>query len=364
MAIPQQRDPEVTRAALTQWLGEQMPGAAGVEISELAVPPATGFSNETILFDAQWRESDGSAGSGRFVLRIGPTGYSIYLEPQFEEQYRILAALGPNTDVPVAPVPWFERDTAVLGAPFYVMTRVDGDVPGDTPPYTTAGFLFDATPHQQATAYDSALSAMARVHAVDWKSLGLDFLDRPSRGALGLDQELSYYERFFTWAMNGRPHATLETAFDWLRRNRPAPGSEPVTLCWGDARIGNVMFNDFQCVAVFDWEMANLGNPMQDLGWWKFLDRHHSEGSGVPRLPGFPSYAQTERRYEELTGTKVENLDYYEVFAGARFGVIMVRIADLVIEYGMMPPDTDLAWNNAVTRLLAPMVGAPPPSGA
>jgi len=258
--------------------------------------------------------------------------------------------------VPVAPVCWYETDPGVLGAPFYVMARVDGDVPGDTPPYTTGGFLFDASPEQQARAYDSAITAMARIHSVDWRALGLGFLDRPERGAIGLDQELSYYERFFAWAMAGRAHPLLERAFEWIRANRPAPHSEPLTLCWGDARIGNVMFDDFECAAVFDWEMANLGNPMQDLGWWKFLDRHHSEGSGVPRLPGFPSYDATVARYHELTGHPVDALDFYEVFAAVRFGVIMVRIADLVIEYGMMPPDSDLAWNNPVTRLLEGMV--------
>jgi len=363
MAIPQQRDPDATRAVLVDWLSKQLPGASDVSVSELTVPPATGFSNETILFDAHWTDQHGLPCDERFVLRVGPTGYALFYDAHFEDQYRILEALGSHTDVPVPPVRWFESDPSLLGAPFYVMSYVAGQAPSDTPEYTTTGFLFDATPEQQARAYDTGLQAMAQVHAVDWRAAGVDFLDVPSRGALGFDQQLNYYKEFFAWAGGGAPHPVLDPAFAWVTRNRPEPGSEELALCWGDARVGNILFDDFQCAAVLDWEMAAIGNPIADLAWWKFLDRHHSEAIGVPRLAGFPSYDDTIRRYEELSDRTVDRdvLDFYEVFAGVRFGVIMVRIAQLVVEFGLLPPDTDLGRNNNVTRLLAPMVGAPMP---
>ncbi len=107
--------------------------------------------------------------------------------------------------------------------------------------------------------------------------------------------------------------------------------------------------------------MVTLGNPVEDLGWWIFLDRHHSEGLEAPRLLGFTSYEETLACYEEQTGRKVENLHYYQVFAGFRFGVIMIRLAQQMVEYGVMPADSDFETNNIVTRLLARILELPPP---
>jgi aminoglycoside phosphotransferase (APT) family kinase protein len=122
-----------------------------------------------------------------------------------------------------------------------------------------------------------------------------------------------------------------------------------------------MIFEGFECRAVLDWEMVTLGDPVQDLGWWLFLDRHHSEGVGVPRLPGFPSYAATIARWEDLTERRAEHVAFYEVFAGLRFAVIMMRLAQLMIEFEVLPPDADLERNNVVTQLLAKLLGLPPP---
>jgi aminoglycoside phosphotransferase (APT) family kinase protein len=202
---------------------------------------------------------------------------------------------------------------------------------------------------------------MARVHGTDWKALGLEFLDRPHRGSPGLDQEVNYYKRYLEWAAGGTPQPIAEAVLDWIEANRPATDQAPLALCWGDSRIGNQIFRDFECRAVLDWEMVTLGDPVMDLGWWLFLDRHHSEGLGVPRLPGFPSREATVTRWEELTGRRAEHLDFYETFAGFRFAVIMVRLAGLLDTYELLPPDSDMATNNVVTQLLAKMLALPPP---
>ena len=81
-------------------------------------------------------------------------------------------------------------------------------------------------------------------------------------------------------------------------------------LLWGDARIGNIIFDGTRPAAVLDWEMVTLGSPEMDLAWSIFLDRHHSEGMGLPRLEGFPSYEETVERYEALTGFEVQDLHY------------------------------------------------------
>ena len=98
-------------------------------------------------------------------------------------------------------------------------------------------------------------------------------------------------------------------------------------------------------------------NPEQDLAWWLFLDRHHSEGIGIERLAGLPGREETVARYEELIDRRVRHLDYYEVFAAFRFAVIMCRLWQLLVEYGAVPADADPQASNIPARLLAGMLG-------
>ena len=188
------------------------------------------------------------------------------------------------------------------------------------------------------------------------------FLDAPKWGEGPLGQQLRYYAHFLEWASGGKPHPTCEAALRWLEANRPA--GEPVALCWGDSRIPNMVFRDNRCVAVLDWEMVTLGNPEQDLGWWVFMDWHHSAGIDVPRLEGFPSREQTVERYEQLTGRPVRNLEYYEVFAAFRFAVIMIRVVHHLEARGVALPEPELALNNPCARALARMLDLPPPGSA
>jgi aminoglycoside phosphotransferase (APT) family kinase protein len=274
-------------------------------------------------------------------------------------QFRVMEILG-RTDVPVPRVLWLEDDEQVLGAPFYVMARVEGRIPTDSPPYHMGGWMTEITPEERAAIWWSGLETLARIHRLDPETHGLGFLDLPLAGATALERQLHYYERYLAWAARGRPQPTCEPALEWLRRHRPR-GPEPVGVCWGDARIGNMIFQDGGCVAVLDWEMATLGNPEQDLAWFLFLDRHHSEGCGVPRLPGFPPREQSIERWEAWTGRAARHLDYYEVFAAFRFAVIMIRVAQQLTAHGLFPPDSDFETNNTVTALLARILDLPPP---
>jgi aminoglycoside phosphotransferase (APT) family kinase protein len=358
MPIPQQRDLALTRTALARWLGRRV-RAADVAVANLRVPAATGYSNDTLLFDATWSE-DGERRSQGLVARIRPSGYLVFPEVDVALQYRVMGILRAHTDVPVPPVHWLETDDSILGAPFYVMGLVEGQIPSDNPPYTMEGFVHDATPAQRDRLYRSGLEAMARVHRVDWQRLGFGFLDRPADGRPGLDQQLSYYERFYEWAARGRPQPVAQAAWEWIKAHVPGE-DEPLRLCWGDSRISNEVFSDFECMAVLDWEMVTLGNPEQDLAWWIFLDRHFTEGLGLARPEGFLSYDETVTEWERLTGLECRHLRFYEVFAGFRFAVIMMRLAQMMITYEVIPPDSDLETNNIVTRLLATMLEVPAP---
>jgi aminoglycoside phosphotransferase (APT) family kinase protein len=125
-----------------------------------------------------------------------------------------------------------------------------------------------------------------------------------------------------------------------------------------------MIFNDeFECAAVLDWEMTTVGPAEEDLGWWLFLDTHHSQGTGVPRLKGFPTHGETEAQYAQLLGRPLRDMPFWKVFAGYRFAVVMMRLTAMTEVMGMVPAGQSerLAQNNAVTRVLAALLELPSP---
>ncbi len=349
MPIPQQRDPERTTQQLIAWLAGKMPRATDLQVANLTPPTATGFSNDTLLFDLSWRE-DGAERQQGFVVRIEPRGYAIFPEYNLAQQYTVMRILGESSTVPVPRVYWIEDAGSIFGAPFYLMSKIEGRIPGDNPPYHVGGWVTEIPPEERRSLWMDGLEVLTRIHKLDWQKLGFGFLDQPQRGATGLAQQIHYYENYLVWAARGRPQPIAERALTWIKAHLPA--GEPLALCWGDARIGNMIFRDGKCQAVLDWEMVTLGNPEQDLAWWLFLDRHHSEGLMTERLAGFPSREETVVRYEELMARRVRHLEFYEIFAGFRFAVIMMRVAQMMIAYEVLPPDSELESNNIVTQLL------------
>jgi aminoglycoside phosphotransferase (APT) family kinase protein len=258
------------------------------------------------------------------------------------------------TDVPVPKMFWLEKDDAgVLGAPFYVMGQLRGRVPPDNPPYHSVGWVTEISPAERAAIWWGGIEAIAKIHRLDYRAVGFGFLDANGEGGTALERQLRYYDDYFEIAACGRPQPIAAAARDWLRRHMPA--DEPTVLQWGDARIGNIIFDGVEPVAVLDWEMVTLGPPGADLAWTIFLDRHHSEGIGAERLEGFPSYEESVARYEKLSGHRVRDLHYYQVFAGYRFAVIMMRIAQQMVRYGLMDEEggRNFELDNTVTRLLA-----------
>jgi aminoglycoside phosphotransferase (APT) family kinase protein len=367
MPIPEQRDLEAARGIVAGWLAGVVPGASAVEVGPISGPAFTGFSNETLLFDASWLpEGGGERVTESLVLRVEPTLHTVFMEADFENQYKVLQTLGERTEVPVPTMRWFEPDPSFLGAAFFVMGAVDGRAPTDTPPYTLGGWFFEeTTPAERRAVVEHGLEAMGKVHAVDWRALGLDYLDKPQYGALGFEQQLRYYEAAFEWASPDRePPPIALAALEWVREHAPTKDPE-LTLCWGDARINNQLFGaSYDVAAVVDWEMVTIADPMMDLGWWLFLDRHFHEGMPATRLEGFPTREEMVTHYEQSTGRTARDLEFYEIFGGLRFAVVMMRLGTLLVDFELLPADTDMAINNAVTRVLADMLGLPQPGPA
>jgi aminoglycoside phosphotransferase (APT) family kinase protein len=360
MPVPDQRDPELTRARLESWLASRLPSASDVAVSAVQTPAATGFSAETLMFDASWREPGSGQRRERLVAKVAPTGFQIFPEPRFGAQFRLLQILA-TTSLTVPAVHWYEPDAGVLGAPFYVLSRVDGQVPTDMPPYHSDGWVTTVSPAERERMWWAGVDVLAQVHGLDVDALDLRFVDQVSYGPTGLCQRLSYYEHYLSWGYSGRV-PVAEAALRWLRAHQPAEAHEPVLL-WGDARIGNIIYTGGGVAAVLDWELATLGQPEEDLAWFLYLDRHHSEGVGAARLPGFLDAASTIARYEALAGRPMRDMAYYEVLSGFKFTVVMARIGQLFIHYDLVPADNDFPFNNTASQLLARTLGLPPPGG-
>jgi len=357
---PQGRDYEETRKILARWLAERLPRARKLEVGELSGPSATGFSSDTLLFDLAYDE-DGRRVERGLVVRLEPRGLNVFPEYDVAAQFRLMEALGRAGRVPVPKVLWLEEDPDWLGVPFYAMERVAGRVPTDNPPYHVGGWVAEeATERERTELWWSAIDTLGLIHRTDWKALDLGFVETRDPGRTHLERQLAYYERYFTWALADLPHPTVVLALEWLRSN--APADEPVGLCWGDARIGNMIFDGTRCAAVLDWEMATLGNPEQDLAWFLFLDRHHSEGLGAPRLPGFPGRDESVARWEAASGLRARHLFYYEVFAAMRFSVIMMRVVQQLKHSDILPVESGFEVDNTCSRLLAQLLELPPPS--
>jgi aminoglycoside phosphotransferase (APT) family kinase protein len=331
-----------------QWLEGRLPRATDLRVSELSGPGTTGFSNDTLMFELAWKE-DGRKRCERLVLRIQPTGMRVFPEYDLGLQFRVMQSLA-GTNVPVPRMFWKEDDPDIFGAPFYIMQRIDGRIPDDNPPYHGGGWMTEIAPEERTAIWWSGVETLAQIHKLDWRALGL--LPEPSPGVTPLAQQLAYYEHYLAWVSQHGHYPVSEAGLEWLKKHRPA-GPEPTVLCWGDSRLGNMIFREGRCVAVLDWEMVTLGNPAQDVAWWLFFDEHHSAGCELPRLSGIPGREETIDRYQMWSGIELEHLDYYDVFAATRFSVIMARLGQQMKSYGVLPAESDFDANNTCTRMLA-----------
>lgn len=333
---------------LTAWLAVRHPDASNIRIPKVE-PPGQGYSNETWMLDLVW-ERNGAQETRPLVLRLQPTGIGLFPEYELSIQYRCMEKLA-GTDVPVPRLLGFAGPDSPLGPPFYLMERLPGRMVRENPLYHLEGWLHDLPASGQRAVWFAGIDAIARVNRLDWHTLGFDFLDRRSAGQSHLDEQLAGQRRFLGWVeAQAEPYPRLRRALEWLESHRP--GEEAVGLCWGDSKIGNMLFEDERCVGLLDWEMARLGDPVDDLAWYITLDRALSAGYGVPRLPGFPPCAETVAHWEKISGRSARRLPYYEVLCAFKFALIMARIGHCYAERGLVPREMRMDLNNGGAALL------------
>ena len=178
---------------------------------------------------------------------------------------------------------WFEEDPSILGARFVVHGARSREGARGQPQLPRRGLDAGAASEAQRRVWESGLDTMARIHRLDRDAVGLGWIaaSRPRSSSTSTTQ-------YRTFACGDVPYPAVDRAFEILEAMRSAAADRPA-LCWGDSRIGNMIFGaDQRVAAVLDWEMVTAGDPVQDLAWYLLLDRHHSEALDVPRLPGLP----------------------------------------------------------------------------
>ncbi|WOC11376.1 phosphotransferase family protein [Gordonia sp. MP11Mi] len=331
------RDPEWLRERLDAWLKKR--AGPHAQVTAVDIPSANGMSSETLLVSAVIDGIDQA-----LVARVAPMPDSdpVFDSYDLDGQFQLIRHIAEHTEVPVPRLWWSEPDPAPLGAPFFVMNRVDGEVPPDVMPYTFGSWVSEGTPDQQQRLVTESVGVLAKIHAAPLPSVGVPVIasgEDPLRAHVGRLRE------FYRWASEGRAGAPLiERGFAWVDKHMPEQ-SEPV-LCWGDARIGNIVYDDYSPAAVLDWEMATIGPRELDIAWMIFIHRFFqdiTELAGMAGLPDFLTRDDVSAEYERQTGHAPADLDFYTLYAALIHAVIMYRIQCRAIRFGQAaePADPD-----------------------
>jgi aminoglycoside phosphotransferase (APT) family kinase protein len=340
------RDPGAMRGQFEAWLQATLPDGNHAEVVELTSPESNGMSSETLLVTARWNE-DGAAVERRLVARVEPpaTDYPVFTTYDLDMQFQVMRLVSANTDVPIPETHWYEPDPSVLGGAFFVMDRIDGLVPPDVMPYTFGdNWVFDGTPGARRTIQDSAVRAMAGIHSIRPDRFDLAFLQLDQPGDTALERSLNQWKAYHEWVVGDRRSRLLDDCFAWLTEHLPTDAG-PDALSWGDGRIGNMMFQNNEVVAVLDWEMAAVAPPEVDLGWMCYLHLFFQDLAvqlGAPGLPEMFRPVDVAATYAEAAGNPVGDLTWHIAYAAMRHGVIMRRVTERSIFFGEAEAPDDI----------------------
>jgi aminoglycoside phosphotransferase (APT) family kinase protein len=292
------REPLLVLEPLLAFLDAHGLGAGEPEIE----PIGDGHSNVTYAL---------RRGDARLVVRRPPRGPLPPSAHDVLREARVLRAL--EGSAPVPRVLAVCEDGALIGAPFYVMERLDGEVVGDAVPAA-----LDSEAERRRIG-EELVDALVTLHGVDWRAAGLEGFGKPEGY---LQRQLKRFGGL--WERNRtRELPAVERVGRWLADHLPE--SPPATIVHGDYRLGNVMYAlgaPARVVAIFDWEMSTIGDPFADLGYlstfWVSRDDPHAgvfEQHAITRAPGFPSRAELIARYEERSGRSMGDIRWYEALA-------------------------------------------------
>jgi aminoglycoside phosphotransferase (APT) family kinase protein len=292
--------------AVRAWIGDRLPGEGPFRMKRVT----TGHSNE--LFSL---ERDGH----RFVLRRPPRVSNSPRAHDMAREFRVQRALH-ESGVPHAEAFLLCEDDDVIGAPFYVMEHLDGlrlydDLPAP----------FDEPAARRRVA-EELFDALAAIHDVDWRAVGLDDFGRPDNfTARQADRWMRQLASYRT-----RDLPDLDAAARWLCDH--VPTTQRATLIHGDYGLHNVLYAREQptcMIGVVDWETATIGDPLMDLGYLAGLWLEGDEpqrwiASALPYdVAGFPGRAELTARYASRTGLELTDLAWYRAMAQLKVACIL-----------------------------------------
>jgi aminoglycoside phosphotransferase (APT) family kinase protein len=277
-----------------------------------ALQGGAGSSSGTLLFEARHRVG-GQDVEGNYVLRFTPAEQLFHVY-DLDGQVRIQRALA-EAGVPVPRQLWEDIKGRYLGVPGYVMAHVRGEAAPAA--WFAEGVFAASSPERRRRLITAYLATLAKIHAVDWRRRGLSFLLERARGDTLIGREINWYWDAMAWAGEQRAMERFDPIRRWLLANQP-PVSGAV-LCHGDSNFTNNLFDGEEVTAVLDWEMAFIGTPEADLGY--ALVAMSSLSADLP--PGVPGPDEMVAEYEQLSGRRLQHLDYYKLFALYRLVAIL-----------------------------------------
>lgn len=304
--------PGLDLAALREYLDRVRPGLLDGQLSARLI--AGGRSNLTY---------EVSAGSETLVLRRPPLAHVLATAHDMSREYRVMHALA-GSAVPVPRVELLCDGQEVLGAPFYLMRRVDG-VAMRSP--RDAEWLDEA---QRREISFRMIEVLAELHAIEPESVGLGEFGKP---AGYLSRQLDRFGKQLE-ASRSRELPGIDELVAWLRARLPESGGSAIVH--GDYRLDNTLVTGqpLEISAVLDWEMATLGDPLADLGllyvyWNGAGDDDGGQDpitGGLTKGPGFPSFAELAEHYGHYSGTDIGELHWYIALGCFKLAVILEGI--------------------------------------
>lgn len=322
--------PPLDIGRLGRWLEANVEGFSGLKAAERL----TGGNSNPI-----WKIS---ARSGDYVLRTQPGGELLASAHALDREYRVISSLMAST-VPVVPVRGLCNDLSVTGVQFYLMDFVEGEIHRDPR-------LTGVQPSGRRAVFDAAIDMLARIHATDHEALGLGDFGRPGHY---FERQLHRWSKQVATALpEGSP--VLDALIDDLRTAMPEDRRAPVLL-HGDSRIDNLMFRPGrpEVIAVLDWELSTLGNPLADLGQFLAVQALPHDYL-LPGLGGLdraaleiPSQDEQAQRYFAVSGQEPEDLRFYTAFAMFRQAAMSAGLKRRALQ-GTAISDEALAFGNTL----------------
>ena len=341
---------------LAAWLTTHLDGATHVEVGAFD-RPSGGYSAETLIVPITVTTS-ASTEDRAIVLRREMPEPPVYpvqvaVDNEIEIQWRVMSALAAHADVPIAPLIGYETDSEVLGSPFFVMDFVAGDIPREDPPYVLTGFYAQASPAERDLMGFRCLDVMAGVHAVDIDEASLGWLT--DSDVNDGHRQLKIWRDYAERELDGRSHELMMAAFD--RVAEELPRTDTTVLTWGDARLGNVIWQNFQPACLTDFEAAALAPPEMDLGWCLMFEQWSHALAGVEVSVGVPSLQQQVEHYSTVGNHEVTDIGPWVLFAAARYAAIVVRIMNRWVDRGLLDADQTV-YLDPIAPVLRPLLDA------